>query len=700
MTMIIQTIELENFKSYGESQTVDLTGVDATSISGLNGAGKSTLIEAITFALYGRSTATERKELGNEAIIRDGQKEGRVAVSFEKDDQTYRVERTATRQGQGTATLISGTAKALQAGTSNVTKMVESILGMDYETFVSSTIMRQDEMDRITSLRPGERKEVLSKIFGLEEYEKLKKATHERLIKARADVEASDQLTRKFTEAIASEDEVRQGITNAKANAKKYQAAIETEQASLHALEKDIKAALENKSAYDTATANLESLEGEIEDIQSDIGESAEEIREAKDAKSQLSELAKEIEKGKALASENDKLQKQKEQLTSTITEKEARARAIQETIEQEKTHYSTIQSSKKAECPVCKRPLDVEHKTQVLKQYDARLKKLQAEQGDFSSEASGSRKKLQEILPRMKELEEETEAIRKLTLAKAKLEATASRLPKLFEHEKGLKESLEKAVKGKEAVKTKLLKLKSAAEEYEKLDKKRNALSEKLAELREQRVEAETTLKHLAEQIELINKAKAELKVLKENIATKTAAIPIYTILEEAFGKDGIPTAILRDLVPEVEDEASKLLRELSNGRMAIDFRFGRTTGRGTQTDELIIEAEDGTGKHPVTRYSGGERMRINLALRLGISEVIAIRSGYKGKIETLIIDEGLGALDEEGRQATIEILRQLRQRFRKILVISHVEDVKEAFETKLVISKDTKGQSVVEMV
>ena len=119
-----------------------------------------------------------------------------------------------------------------------------------------------------------------------------------------------------------------------------------------------------------------------------------------------------------------------------------------------------------------------------------------------------------------------------------------------------------------------------------------------------------------------------------------------------------------------------------------------------GEQTDELIIEAEDSTGKHPVTRYSGGERMRINLALRLGISEVIARRSGYKGKIETLIIDEGLGALDEEGRQATIEILRQLRQRFKKILVISHVEDVKEAFDTKLIISKDTKGQSIAEMV
>jgi exonuclease SbcC len=54
---------------------------------------------------------------------------------------------------------------------------------------------------------------------------------------------------------------------------------------------------------------------------------------------------------------------------------------------------------------------------------------------------------------------------------------------------------------------------------------------------------------------------------------------------------------------------------------------------------------------------------------------------------------------LDEEGRQATIEILRQLRQRFKKILVISHVDEVKDAFDTKLLISKTPTGQSIAEI-
>ncbi len=82
----------------------------------------------------------------------------------------------------------------IQAGSATVTVMVQSIVGMDYETFVSSTIIRQDEMDKISDLRPSERKNILSKIFGLELYDKFKKTTLEKLSRAEAEVEATELL--------------------------------------------------------------------------------------------------------------------------------------------------------------------------------------------------------------------------------------------------------------------------------------------------------------------------------------------------------------------------------------------------------------------------------------------------------------------------------------------------------------------------
>jgi exonuclease SbcC len=304
------------------------------------------------------------------------------------------------------------------------------------------------------------------------------------------------------------------------------------------------------------------------------------------------------------------------------------------------------------------------------------------------------------EILPRLAELERQVKSRQKYEVEKARQEAIASRLPTLLEKEKELEAKISEATEAKQKVTLQLETLRESVEEFEKLESRRTTLSERLAKLREDRATAESSMKYLKAELEQITNAKKELARIRLEVSTQTELIPIYEILEEAFNKDGIPTAILRDLVPEVEEEASRILRDLWNGRMNVNFRFGRQTGRGTVTDELVVEAEDTTGLHPVTRFSGGERMRINLALRLGISEIIANRSGYKGKIETLIIDEGFGALDEEGRQATIEILRQLRQRFRKIIIISNIEDVKDAFDSKLVISKTTGSQSIVEVI
>jgi len=63
-------------------------------------------------------------------------------------------------------------------------------------------------------------------------------------------------------------------------------------------------------------------------------------------------------------------------------------------------------------------------------------------------------------------------------------------------------------------------------------------------------------------------------------------------------------------------------------------------------------------------------------------------------------VIDEEFGPLDEEGRRATVEILQTLRQRFKRILVISHIDDVREAFETRIVVDRSPGDYSVIGLV
>ena len=696
--MIIQSITLRDFKSYA-GQTVNLNGIGAIGICGPNGAGKSTIIEAVTFALFGKCTSTERKELGNEAIIRDHQDEAFVSLTFEKDGQEYTVERTVRKKGTGTATLTSS-GRMIQAGSATVTVMVQSIVGMDYETFVSSTIIRQDEMDKISDLRPSERKNILSKIFGLELYDKFKKTTLEKLSRAEAEVEATELLAKQLRPLLSNENAIRKDLDDADAASKQLDTKIRKNEEELSTLEAEIEKTIKKKSDYDVKNAQLVSLEREISSIHSLIQSTSKEISVSTESEKELYTLKEELEAITNLELRRLELEGLKEHLTSSILQQEQQTRSIEQIVAEEKEYYRTIQDSKIAECPVCKRPLDDQHRHRMLKEFNSKLNQLTSQLNKVTEQSLLDRKRLDnDLLPELRAIEEKTSKVQKLQLKKAHLEGAAFQLGRLIRSERDLKSKLKIAEAEKQKVTMELANLEDIVPYFEKLQSERKSTSSSLVGFREEKVRTEESVKHLRNQLAQIGSAREEIERIRRQTAIKREEIAVYEILDDAFGKDGIPTAILKNLVPEVEEDASRILYDLSSGEMRISFQFGRETKTGIQTDQLVMEAVDDTGHHPVTRFSGGERMRINLALRLGISEVIARRSGYKGKIETLIIDEGLSALDEEGRQATFEILRQLRQRFSKILVISHLDDVKDAFETRLVVSKSATGQSIAEI-
>ena len=116
----------------------------------------------------------------------------------------------------------------------------------------------------------------------------------------------------------------------------------------------------------------------------------------------------------------------------------------------------------------------------------------------------------------------------------------------------------------------------------------------------------------------------------------------------------------------------------------------LGDELAKAEELEEATIKAKD--EKEAVTAAITENEQKLR-----SINETITEEETHYNTIKTST--EAECPVDEEGRQATIEILGQLRQRFKKILVISHVEDVKDAFDTKLVISKTPSGMSVVEM-
>jgi exonuclease SbcC len=178
-----------------------------------------------------------------------------------------------------------------------------------------------------------------------------------------------------------------------------------------------------------------------------------------------------------------------------------------------------------------------------------------------------------------------------------------------------------------------------------------------------------------------------------RDELAT---AQSIYDELRTAFGVKGVPAMVIEAAVPEIEVEANRLLARMTGGRMHVRFDTQRETLAGEVRETLEIKIADELGTRPYENYSGGEQFRVNFAIRIGLSKLLARRAG--AQLQTLVIDEGFGTQDAQGRERLVEVINAIRDDFTRVLVITHIEELKDAFPARIEVTKTPEG-SVVEV-
>ncbi len=166
-----------------------------------------------------------------------------------------------------------------------------------------------------------------------------------------------------------------------------------------------------------------------------------------------------------------------------------------------------------------------------------------------------------------------------------------------------------------------------------------------------------------------------------------------IYKILTEIYGKGGIQAAIIENAIPELEVKTNEILGRITDGRLFVEFLTQRDKKSGGTIETLDIKISDESGTRKYETYSGGEEFRINFAIRIALSKVLAHRAG--ASLRMLILDEGFGVLDEQGREKLVEAINSIRDEFDKILVITHIQDLKEAFPLRLEVTKAVNGST-----
>lgn len=148
-----------------------------------------------------------------------------------------------------------------------------------------------------------------------------------------------------------------------------------------------------------------------------------------------------------------------------------------------------------------------------------------------------------------------------------------------------------------------------------------------------------------------------------------------ILKYLLEAFGKNGIPAMVIYNMIDELENGVNRLLRNFTDRNISVRMAMEKNLKSSNElSDTFEILIRDGVLERPYQLYSGGEKFRIDLAIRLAIAALLARRNNFS--LETLILDEP-AFLDKQGLANLKDILVELSSCFSRIFVISHLTEL-----------------------
>lgn len=214
-------------------------------------------------------------------------------------------------------------------------------------------------------------------------------------------------------------------------------------------------------------------------------------------------------------------------------------------------------------------------------------------------------------------------------------------------------------------------------------------------AKLRKDENILRTEMVKSTEKLEQYEKFKEDVKAGEIRKSSLEYESKLHKELVSAFGKNGIQAVIIENAIPEIEHAANSLLNRMTEGRMNVTFttrKANKSNEKINETLDIFISDELGTRNYEM--YSGGEAFRVNFAIRLALSKLLARRAGTK--LKTLVIDEGFGTQDTKGISRLIEAINTVSGDFEKILIVTHMNELKEAFPSKLEVYKTIHGSEI----
>jgi exonuclease SbcC len=724
------SIKARNYRTFDELD-LDLPE-GCVAILGENGAGKSSIVNLIDLALFGPESRTLADCLSDDTV----EENLMLELLFEHAGGTYRVRRTYSPRGRGQTKvdlerlgesttenghgLTASTAHAawwepLTRETAAATQTaIEELLGLSRETFRASAFLAQGDGAAFTEAQPRDRKRILAEVLGLDLWDRLLERARTDRRNAEVELVQVDTVVTGAEVELAGRSVIEEERTAASGARTSAELRISQAEGELTIVNERLAKARAMEAASVSAEAALESARqahGAALTRESSLRHELEALSERLSGRVALDALSSQLP---ALEAEREGLQQRTQQADEHERVVIERNRLLGEaSVRNEQAHGLRDQGTRVLTgtwtdtCDRCGQVLGKEAAQVAADSYNADARKLDLEAADLDEQAAALTARI-ETLPAHRPTAEELARIHDLVqraqnalVQIAALDEAASRsriLDEQLSECRGSIPGLEQQVTTAQANLRALLP-EDGALSLPELDEQQRDLNALIVGFRNAAAAAAETLARCDERLDRMNRLAEAVKLNAKRRDELHGEIDILCELERAYGRDGIPALIVENsAIPQIEVEASRILTELGTSyRVELRTERALKSGDGTR-DTLDVIVVGDAGERPYETFSGGERTRINLALRIALARLLAHRRGAESR--ALIIDEP-EYLDEPGTAKLADVLRNLAQSgdFDKVMLVSHVPGLRDAFDQTLEVVKDGSRSRVVEI-
>jgi exonuclease SbcC len=691
--MIPVEIQLHNFLPYRDPPDLILEGVHVACLAGENGAGKSSILDAITWALWGKARSNSPDEL-----IHQGEDEMRVALTFLQGEERIRVirQRKAGKRGSSLLELqVWDTSVDSWRGLSEATirgtqTRIDELLRLDYETFVNSAFLLQGRADEFTTKTPAQRKQVLANILGLDVWEVYEKRARERMTATKASIERLDGRLEEIEKELAQREAYDHELSAAQQNAQELGARLDSSEKEWASLEE--------------TRAELVAYQRQVDDLTRRIGQREAELLEARKELTVAEQRADQeailgtLESVRASLTTLDPL---REQLQALEREREKTAaeaatlRGINEALGPEtepiKARVETLQAAEEPICPTCNQPLSEEHSHALIEELEADIAARREQYRQNREQIATLEGRLNELDQKRQELDVQLAERPELVKRIGELETAVNHAEQAQDQVRTLEKRIKRWQGDLQVDTSERSKVEELADQSEARLRSASLTQDDLDRMRAEKRMADERVGAARQKLATLKAFEEQRKLRAEEREAEALAFGAYEQLREAFSKRGVPAMIIETAVPELERTANELLARMTEGRMHVRIETQREIKTGELREALDIIISDELGSRPYELYSGGESFRIDFAIRIALSRLLANRAG--AQLRSLFIDEGFGTQDARGREYLVSAINSIQDDFDLILVITHIDELKEAFPTRIEVTKSADG-------